>query len=1026
MADGLGAILGGGFGATIGKAVVQLELETTKYMAEMRAAQAETTASTKTMATGMAGLGTAGLTAFGLIGAASIKLAIDFDRSFTRIAAISNTSAGAIEGMKEQVLALAGETAQSPTELADALFFLASAGLDASEVMPALEASAKASAVGLGETADVANIVASALNAYSGSGLTAAKATDVLVAAVREGRAEPEEFATALGRILPIASTVGVTFDQVAASMATLSNIGLDVNEATTAMRGVLQALAAPGKQAAEALDSLGLSSQQLLDEISEHGIIGAIRTLDAAAKAQTTTQAGYNSVLREIIPNIRSLTGVFGLTVQEGEKVDSIFKRILDSTGATGEAFQTTAESEAFQLQKAMNDLVVAGTKLGTAVLPTLATGLKFLADNVTLLVTAFGAWLIVTKGLPLVLTAVQAGTAALAGLFPTLSNNLMAIGGAANFAKSAMMGLTTVLTIGVTAVLVALPALVDNFSISLTKLAKDSGFTAGFLEDLDSQLSLTSNLFNNVSFSGFISMLDGTRDQVQAVTEALIPLYTNLQSMGLSASSAEDFLGTFTSTMNEATGPAIAEMTAKIEDQITLISALGESLGQGEIDIGIFTDRMVALGFSTSEATALADAALDKYGKSVSKTGRIVRNFGDMSDEEFKDFTEGVEESVEVTIGEFEKMSDAFDTTPNELQKQLRLAVQIARREQADLREIFRSKDLTGAQKEALAEMPANMRHAWAEGGKAAKNQIERDAVTLKNLNDRTFQQITRSGAEKAKEGGKGIGGGLMSGAVAGVVEGAPALSTATRNAVRQAITAGKSEAGAASPSKEMAKLGVDMMVGLANGISDTEQKAIDAARTAIEKVVDKVSSELDKIKGKASSFADSIRSGFSGFSDIAGAFESREGWTSLSTVIQGQVTGATQLANVLEALKRQGAGQALLSQVAGAGAGFGQTLLQGGPAQINEANEALKTIAELSRQTGKALSESFFGDRIDKVERKLDQLHEDLRELAGYERQGHSHDIVMNGEKVAEGVRKELISTGGRNPDIFGGRA
>src|SRR5687768_11176187 len=119
-----------------------------------------------------------------VVGAVAGKLAFDFDKAFTKISAISNASAADIEAWKEQVLSLAGETAQAPEELADALFFLASAGLDAAQIMPTLEMAAKASAVGLGETADIANILASALNAYAASGLTAAQATDTLVAAV--------------------------------------------------------------------------------------------------------------------------------------------------------------------------------------------------------------------------------------------------------------------------------------------------------------------------------------------------------------------------------------------------------------------------------------------------------------------------------------------------------------------------------------------------------------------------------------------------------------------------------------------------------------------------------------------------------------------------------------------------------------------------------------------------------------------------------------------------------------------------
>jgi hypothetical protein len=122
--------------------------------------------------------------------------------------------------------------------------------------------------------------------------------------------------------------------------------------------------------------------------------------------------------------------------------------------------------------------------------------------------------------------------------------------------------------------------------------------------------------------------------------LTQALVPLHTELMGLGLSAFQAEQFLRPFTANMNEATAPAIADMSERISEQITLITALGQSLGRGAIDLGIFKDRMVALGFSTSEALVLADAALDRTGRSVDATGKVVRNFARMSDEAFKKF--------------------------------------------------------------------------------------------------------------------------------------------------------------------------------------------------------------------------------------------------------------------------------------------------------------------------------------------------------------------------------------------------
>jgi TP901 family phage tail tape measure protein len=305
------------------------------------------------------------------VGALATKMALDYEDAFVRISAVSNASQRDIEKWHDQVLDLAGATAQAPQELADALFFLASAGLKSSQIMPVLTASAKASAVGLGETADVAKLTANVLNAYAGTGLEAARVTDILVAAVREGSADTDEFGTAIGRILPIASAAGVGFDNVAASLAALSNVGLDVNEGVTAMRGLLQALVSPTSAAAEAMKSVGLSAQELLVSLQEDGLIGTLRLLDARVKAQTNSQAEYMGVMRELVPNVRSLTGVLGLTQQEASRVDAVFRRVSHSTGDLGKAFDETASGPGFKLRKALAQLQSELVKLGDIILP-------------------------------------------------------------------------------------------------------------------------------------------------------------------------------------------------------------------------------------------------------------------------------------------------------------------------------------------------------------------------------------------------------------------------------------------------------------------------------------------------------------------------------------------------------------------------------------------------------------------------------------------------------------------------------
>lgn len=354
---------------------------------------------TRSLSKGLKLAGTAVLA----VGAIATKMALDYNDAFTKIAAVSNASAAQIENWKGAVLELAGKTAQAPKELADALFFLASAGLKANQIMPVLEASAKASAAGLGETADIAKLTANVLNAYAGSGLKAAKVTDILVAAVREGSADTDEFGTAIGRILPIASAAGIGFDSVAASLASLSNVGLDVNEGVTAMRGLFQALVSPTDSAATAMKSVGLSAQDLLDSLQQDGLIATIRLLDSAVKQNTGTQAEYMGTLRDIVPNVRSLTGLLGLTSQEAERVNGVFQRVNESTGSLNEAFATTAESAGFKFRQALAELSVVAIQLGDLILPVLAGIIQFLMEEVP------PAWDAMVEGLTKAWHAVQ-----------------------------------------------------------------------------------------------------------------------------------------------------------------------------------------------------------------------------------------------------------------------------------------------------------------------------------------------------------------------------------------------------------------------------------------------------------------------------------------------------------------------------------------------------------------------------------------------------------------------------------------
>lgn len=318
-------------------------------------------------------------------GATAIKAASDFEASMTKIESLVGLSSEAVQGFTEDVRRLSGETAQAPKDLADAMFFITSAGLRGADAVETLEAAAKAAAVGLGETAVIADLATSALNAYGAENLSATQATDVMVAAVREGKLNADELAVSMGRVLPLASAMGVNFNEVGAAFAALSRTGTNASEAATQVRGILSSLLRPTKQARDALAGMGLSAEGLREELRQKGLLATLKTLSKEF-------AGNEAAAASVFGNIRALSGVLDLMGANVATTEQIFANMTDTTGTLDKAFQATSETAAFKLSQAMANLKGAFIDIGNVLIPIVVPILENLAGIIKTLADGFG----------------------------------------------------------------------------------------------------------------------------------------------------------------------------------------------------------------------------------------------------------------------------------------------------------------------------------------------------------------------------------------------------------------------------------------------------------------------------------------------------------------------------------------------------------------------------------------------------------------------------------------------------------
>lgn len=201
---------------------------------------------------------------------------------------------------------------------------------------------------------------------------------------------------------------------------------------------------------------------------------------------------------------------------------------------------------------------------------------------------------------------------------------------------------------------------------------------------------------------------------------------------------------------------------------------------------------------GVSWAVAAKLQAKETDNLRVHLTKAGTAARNFANMTGKALNDFKKGVHDSVQVAIGDFKNVGEAFKTTANQLKNQARAAVRIAETEHADLKKIFADKSLTEGQKAALASLPADQRHAWVEAGTQVRAQIAEDAHKLLVLNRQNFATLTADSEERAGDGGDKTGSAYIDKMISAIGVKTPALMAAAENAVNQAIAAGLAAAG------------------------------------------------------------------------------------------------------------------------------------------------------------------------------------------------------------------------------------
>lgn len=299
------------------------------------------------------------------LGAAAVKMATDFDNEMTRMQTLAGVTAEEVDSMRGSIMDLAGETGQAPKELAEAMFFIQSAGISGAEAVEVLDRSARAAALGLGTTKDMADLLTGAMQIYGSETLSATSAMDIFAKGVENSKTDVDSFAESVISVIPQADALGVSFLDVNAALATMAATNSNMSENATQLRGLFTQLTTITPQFESKLSEVNVSASALQDIMGEEGgLVDGLMMLWEAVD-------GDSRAFAQLFPNVEAAKGALSILAQEGDLANDVLTDMQDHAGQLDNSFSIWAETMGAQNAQAFGQMQVAMIELGDVILP-------------------------------------------------------------------------------------------------------------------------------------------------------------------------------------------------------------------------------------------------------------------------------------------------------------------------------------------------------------------------------------------------------------------------------------------------------------------------------------------------------------------------------------------------------------------------------------------------------------------------------------------------------------------------------
>lgn len=366
-----------------------------------------------------------------------VDVGANFDKQMTYTYSIMEDKGGrTLDNLKERAMRVGQDTMFSTTQVSEAMTSMAQAGQSGEQVYKNIQATAVLAAASMSDIQDAASGMNDIMIGFNipASEQNAMHVADVITQSINQSNIKLKDFQESMKYIIPTATSLNVSMEEVAAMISTVGNAGIRGSMAGTNVENMLRYLSkatgsqGKGKQG-EALAMLGLSPEHLMSANGQLKSMPELIQLIGTRLQRMEGTSGFNAMMdvfgvrggraaNLLAKNMAGYDKFLGQVNNSGGTAQRVADDVMGTLWGGMERLESTWETFKISFTDAIMPVLIPGLKMITQILQGVVNFMKLpMGKFVTIAAAGFivlrtGMLIYRTIALSLMLVHRQLGT--------------------------------------------------------------------------------------------------------------------------------------------------------------------------------------------------------------------------------------------------------------------------------------------------------------------------------------------------------------------------------------------------------------------------------------------------------------------------------------------------------------------------------------------------------------------------------------------------------------------------------------